>query len=61
MFVMYFGMGIVAYNENSILNLNFISNEYYIIIGSIAAVSMIFPRLATQKKSAVLVLNQLVM
>ncbi len=53
MFVMYFGMGIVAYNENSILNLDFISKEYYIIIGSIAAVCMIFPRLVTQKKSAV--------
>lgn len=53
MIVMYFGMGIVAYNEKSLLNLDFISKEYYIIIGAIAAISMVFPRLVTQKKSAV--------
>lgn len=53
MIVMYFGMGIVAYNENSLFKINFFSKEYYIIIGAIAAISMIFPRLATQKKSAV--------
>lgn len=53
MIVMYFGMGIVAYNENSLFKINFLSKEYYIIISAIAAISMIFPRLVTQKKSAV--------
>ena len=53
MVVMYFGMGIVAYNEQSIISLTFINKEYYILIGAIAAISMIFPRLVTQKKGAV--------
>lgn len=53
MFVMYFGMGIVAYNERTLFSINLIQRQYYIVLSGIAAICMIFPRLVAQKKNVV--------
>lgn len=53
MIVFYLGMGLVAAHENSIIILNSISSEAYVLMGAIAAICMIFPRLVTQKKQSV--------
>ena len=49
----YFGAGMVASNEVSQFTLPFIENNYYIIMGAIAALCTIFPRLVVQKKNVV--------
>lgn len=53
MVVFYLGAGLVAAHEESLIKLSFIKPEDYILMGAVAAICMIFPRLATQKKQAV--------
>ena len=49
----YFGAGIVASNELSLCILPHINTNSYIIMGAIAAICTIFPRLVVQKKNVV--------
>ena len=49
----YFGSGLIAANEKSLVSLNFISPNMYIIMGAVAALCTIFPRLIVQKKNVV--------
>ena len=49
----YFGAGIIASNEKSMLSIPTISAKYYVIMGAIAAICTIFPRLVVQKKNVV--------
>mgnify|MGYP000925674063 CR=1 FL=1 len=53
MYVFYFGAGLIAFYENSLINLNFINREMFIIMGSIAGVCTMLPRLVTQKKESI--------
>lgn len=53
MIVFYLGAGLVAANEESAYLLSFIKPEDYVFMGAAAAICMVFPRLATQKKQAV--------
>ncbi len=49
----YFGAGIIAASEKSCLNFNMLNGKYYILLGGVAALSTIFPRLVVQKKNVV--------
>lgn len=49
----YFGAGIVAASEKSLIFPNLWDKKYYILLGAIAALSTIFPRLVVQKKNVV--------
>lgn len=49
----YFGAGIIAASEKSLVFPNLLDKKYYILLGGIAALSTIFPRLIVQKKSVV--------
>lgn len=49
----YFGAGIIASSEKSLLLPHLLSGKYYIFLGGVAAISTIFPRLIVQKKSVV--------
>ncbi len=51
MYVFYFGMGLIAFRENSLISLSFIPKYYYVVFGSIAGFSLIFPRLVMHKKA----------
>lgn len=53
MFVFYFGAGIVAAGENSLVSIDFINSEGFVIMGAIAGVCTMLPRLATQKKESI--------
>lgn len=53
MIVFYLGAGLVAAHEDSIFLLSFMKSEDYVLMGAVAAICMVFPRLATQKKQAV--------
>ena len=53
MFVMYFGAGIYASNELSIVQIPEISSEFYCIMGALSGMFTLFPRLITQKKESV--------
>ena len=53
MIVFYLGAGLVAAHEESIFKLSFMKTEDYVLMGAVAAICMVFPRLATQKKQAV--------
>lgn len=53
MFVFYFGAGIVAAGENSLIPISFISSEKFVVMGAIAGVCTMLPRLITQKKESV--------
>lgn len=47
----YLGAGIVASNEKSTFLSTIINSKYYIILGAVAALCTIFPRLVVQKKN----------
>lgn len=49
----YFGAGIIAASEKSLIFSSLLDTKYYILLGGIAALSTIFPRLIVQKKSVV--------
>lgn len=49
----YFGAGIIASNELSTFNVPYVNDKYYVIMGAIAAICTIFPRLVVQKKNVV--------
>lgn len=53
MIVFYLGAGLVAANEESNIVIPFVKPEDYVLMGAVAAICMVFPRLATQKKQAV--------
>lgn len=53
MFVFYFGAGAVAAYENSLVPFENINGIHYVIMGSIAGVCTMLPRLTTQKKESV--------
>lgn len=49
----YFGAGIIAASEKSAVFYKLLNGKYYILLGGIAALSTIFPRLIVQKKNVV--------
>lgn len=49
----YFGAGLIAASEKSVLLPHIVGSEYYILLGAVAALSTIFPRLIVQKKNVV--------
>lgn len=51
MFFFFSAMGIVAFREQSLIELNFIPKYLYIIIGDLAGFCLIFPRLVMHKKA----------
>ncbi len=51
MYVFFTGMGLVAFRENSLIKLNFFPNYYYILFGTLAGFSLLFPRLVMHKKA----------
>lgn len=53
MIVFYLGAGLVAANEESIIVISFVKPEDYVLMGAVAAICMVFPRLTTQKKQTV--------
>lgn len=53
MFVFYFGAGIVAAGEDSFIPISFIDSENFIIMGAIAGVCTMLPRLTIQKKESI--------
>lgn len=53
MIVFYLGAGLVAAHEESLYKFLFIKSEDYVLMGAVAAICMVFPRLATQKKQSV--------
>ena len=53
MVAFYLGAGIIASSENSFLYLEGLDSSAYILMGAVAAISNLFPRLATQKKQVV--------
>lgn len=53
MVVLFLGAGVVAANENSVVDLKIISDSTYVLLGAIASICTIFPRLVTQKKNVV--------
>lgn len=52
MVAFYFGAGLIASSEKSIVVLP-IENKFYVVFGAIAALCVIFPRLIVQKKNVV--------
>lgn len=52
MVAFYFGAGLIASTENSLVALH-IENRYYAVFGAIAALCVIFPRLVVQKKNVI--------
>lgn len=51
MYFFFSAMGIVAFRENSLIEINFIPKYFYIVFGSFSAFSLIFPRLVMHKKA----------
>lgn len=50
-YVFFSAMGILAYRENSLIELSFIPKYMYIVMGDLAALGLIFPRLVMHKKA----------
>lgn len=53
MVVFFLGAGLVASSENSTIPIDWLQPADYVFMGALAAICMIFPRLATQKKQSV--------
>lgn len=49
----YFGAGIIASNEDSYFKISMFNDKAYVIMGAVAAICTIFPRLIVQKKNVV--------